>query len=381
MNVVTTPPDHATDSPIAPPLTERDGFGAIHRTVVLSHRRARVAIGSLALCTLLGFLICLQFGAESIPFAKSVQVLFPAWFPTQQGMDPFDAEATILLHLRIPRLLLALCVGGTLAIVGATLQALVRNPLADPYVLGVSSGATLGATLAMTSEVLTNALDGTGISVAALAGSVLSIVVVYRLSSSGSSLPVQTLLLAGVIVNAICSALTMFLTSLLSPDHLSRVMAWLMGTLHPARPLQMGLTILVALLGTAALVFHAEPLNCLLLGEDTAQSLGLDIERTKRRLFVLTAVVTGIIVAVSGMIGFVGMMIPHVLRFVVGPDHRMLLPATVLAGGLFLMIADTIARTVIAPAELPVGVVTALIGGPIFVRLLLSAHHHHFLGR
>lgn len=381
MNVVTTPSDHATDSPMAPPLGEQDLAAANQEPVISSPYRAWITIGSLALCTVLGFLLCLQFGAEAIPFAKSVQVLLAAWFPTHQGEGQFDAEAAILLHLRAPRLLLAFCVGSTLAIVGATLQALVRNPLADPYVLGVSSGATLGATLAMTSDWLTTALDGTGISAAALAGAVMSIIVVYRLSSSGSGLPVQTLLLAGVIVNAICSALTMFLTSLLSPDHLSRVMAWLMGSLHPAGSLQMGLTILVGLFGTVVLTLHAEPLNCLLLGEETAQSLGLDIERTKRRLFVLTAVVTGIVVAVSGMIGFVGMMIPHALRFIIGPDHRRLLPATALAGGLFLMIADTIARTVIAPSELPVGVVTALIGGPIFVWLLLSAHHEHFFGR
>ena len=185
MNVVTTPSDHATDRQTAPPLGEQDRAAANQETVVPSPYRARITIGSLTLCTVLGFLLCLQFGAEAIPFAKSIQVLLSAWFPTHQGEDQFDAETTILLQLRVPRLLLALCVGSTLAIVGATLQALVRNPLADPYVLGVSSGATLGATLAMTSDWLATALDGTGISVAALAGAVLSIIVVYRLSSPG----------------------------------------------------------------------------------------------------------------------------------------------------------------------------------------------------
>jgi iron complex transport system permease protein len=256
--------------------------------------------------------------------------------------------------------------------VGTSLQALLRNPLADPYVLGISSGAALGAGLALLLGLGTTVFAISALPLCALLGGLVSILLVYRIAAAYQHLPIHTLLLAGVILNAIFSALLMFITSIMDPNRSFGMMAWLMGTLTgPGFP---ALLVLAGYLSVGGLILflQARPLNLLTLGEEPARSLGVEVERVKKTIFFTSALLTGAAVSVSGMIGFVGMVIPHAVRMVIGPDHRLLLPASALVGGMFLMIADTIARTIMAPAEIPVGVVTALVGGPFFIYLLMG---------
>lgn len=343
-------------------------------------RRALYVLGSLGGAVLLAFVVCLQFGAEPIPFLRTMRALGSALSTGGVSQTDVDPDSTILLVLRMPRLLMALFVGGMLSLVGACLQALLRNPLADPYVLGISSGATLGATLALTLSWVANSLGSFGIPLFALSGGLLVMVTLYRLAASERRLPLQTVLLMGVVMNAILSALSMFLTSVLSPEHLARVLSWLMGSLAASDAWRTTATGVGLLGGVLVVMRHAHHLNGLLVGEDTAHTLGISVESVKRTLFFTCAVLTGLAVAVSGMIGFVGMVVPHALRLIIGTDHRLLLPASVLAGGGFLMCADTLARTILSPSELPVGVMTALIGGPLFVHILLTHRQRQTIG-
>ncbi len=343
-------------------------------------RRALLLVASLTGAVAAAFIGCLQFGAEPIPFVRTLQAL-TSFLPTVPSVDrSLDPDTFIVLHLRIPRLFLALCVGGILSIVGTCLQALLRNPLADPYVLGISSGATLGATLALTISWVAATLGSLGLPLFALAGAMSVMMVLHRLSSSDRRLPMQTVLLMGIVVNAILSALAMFATSVLNPQHLARVLSWLMGSLAAADIWRMALTGCGLFVGLLITMRHACNLNGLLVGEDTAHTLGIPVESVKRTLFFTCATLTGLAVAVSGMIGFIGMVVPHAVRLLLGTDHRLLIPAAALAGGGFLMCADTLARTVLAPSELPVGVMTALFGGPLFVHLLLTHRHRRTIG-
>jgi iron complex transport system permease protein len=272
----------------------------------------------------------------------------------------------IVWDIRFPRILMGLLIGASLGVTGAALQALVRNPLADPYVLGVSSGAALGATLALALG-LGSFAGGVGVPLAAFVGAALTILVVYGIAASQGRLPVQTLLLAGVIVNAICSALMMFANSILNPASLYRVVVWLMGSLGaPSYTALLGMGCCVGA-AMVLLLRQGRELNLIAVGEDTAVSLGVNVAHVHRTIFFVSALLTGAVVSVSGMIGFVGMVVPHLVRMLCGADHRFLFPISALGGGVLLMIADTVARTIVAPEEVPVGVITALIGGPFFI--------------
>ncbi len=338
----------------------------------LSPRRWFAILLILGVMSGLAVVICLQFGVEAIGFTQAVRILFHALQQDQAGLEAAGSAAVILVHIRLPRILLAFLVGACLAAVGVALQALLRNPLADPYVLGISSGAALGAGIAILLGLTGSALAFSALPICAMAGGLLSVLVVYRMAASYGYLPVHTLLLAGVILNAIFSALVMFVTSIMEPNRAFGMMSWLMGTL--TAPDYSALVVLAAylLLGTCILFRHASSLNLLTLGEEAARSLGVEVERVKRTVFFTSALLTGAVVSVSGMIGFVGMVIPHAIRMTIGADHRLLLPAAALVGGMFLMAADTIARTLLAPAEIPVGIVTALAGGPFFIYLLMT---------
>jgi iron complex transport system permease protein len=337
---------------------------------ILTERRWWTVMAALSAIGLLVIVACLRFGVEDISFADAAGILVQAVRDGLAGVDSSGARSLILLHVRLPRVVLAFLVGGSLAAVGVALQALLRNPLADPYVLGISSGAALGIAFAMLFGL------GTVLSLSALplfgfAGGLFSIVLVYRIALSYGSLPMHTLLLAGVILNAVFSALIMFITSIMDPNRSFGMMSWLMGNLMaPGYP---GLALLAVYLITGGLVLfrQAERLNLLSLGEESARSLGVDVEAVKKVVFITSALLTGAVVSVSGLIGFVGMVIPHAVRMIAGADHRLLLPASALVGGMFLTAADTVARTALAPAELPVGVVTALAGGPMFIYLLI----------
>ena len=278
-------------------------------------------------------------------------------------------ERSIFLHLRLPRVLAAAAVGGLLSLAGVAFQALLRNPLADPYVLGVSGGASLGGVLA-----LVLGAGGLFVPVSAFAGAFVSLVAIERLATVGGRLTVLTLLLTGAIFNAASAALIYFLQSVASREELQAIVFYLMGRVPtPPAATIVGL-VLAGVVLAIAFFAHGREFNALALGEEGARQLGVDVERLKRRTFVLGSLATALAVATAGMIGFVGLVVPHILRRLFGPDNRLLLPAAFLAGGAFLVLADLVGRTVAAPTELPVGVVTALVGGPLFLVLLRRRH-------
>ena len=272
-------------------------------------------------------------------------------------------DASLVHELRLPRVLLAFLVGGSLGVSGASLQALVRNPLADPYLVGLSGGAGLGAVLAI-------ALHAGGpwaIPLAAFLGALGAVGIVYRLSVvAGRRLDPHVLLLGGVVVGAFAGSLMSAVITLASASELRSAMLWLLGGFGFASWPALGLFAAYAVVPVAVLLASARGLDLLTLGEDNAQYLGADVERLKRRVYLSVAALTGAAVAVSGVIGFVGLVVPHVMRRWGGPIHRALLPAAFVGGGAFLVAADLVARTAFRPLELPVGIVTALIGVPIF---------------
>jgi iron complex transport system permease protein len=344
--------------------------GACRRAVLTPSRWFGI-MGALLSATIAVGLVCLHFGAQPIGLGDIARVLARALASEESASEAFGATSAILMQVRLPRVVLGFWVGCCLASVGVALQALLRNPLADPYVLGVSSGAALGAALAMLFGIGTTFLAVSALPACGFAGGLVALVLVYRMAASYERLPIHSLLLAGVIVNAIFSALIMFITSIMEPNRSFGMMAWLMGTLSaPAYPTLMILLCYLCV-GLSVLFKQARVLNLLALGEESARTLGVDTERAKRVIFIVAALVTGAVVSISGMIGFIGMVVPHAVRLVIGADHRLLLPASALVGGMFLMGADTLARTLLAPAEIPVGIITALSGGPFFVYLLV----------
>ncbi len=347
--------------------------GSTVQEAILTRARLAKTLGMLGLVALAAILLCLHLGAQPIAYGEILRVLVGTVTGGESEADGSVAEITrtILLQIRLPRVLLGFLVGCSLASVGVVLQALLRNPLADPYVLGVSSGAALGAAVGVLCGAGATFLAEAALPACGFIGGILALVIIYRMATSYDRLPIHSLLLTGVILNAIFSALIMFITSILDPNRSYGMMAWLMGTL--TSPTYSGLVGVVVYLSISLLLLfrRMRVLNILALGEEAARSLGVDTEQAKRSIFILTALVTGAVVSVSGMIGFIGMVVPHAVRLAIGADHRLLLPASALVGGTFLMAADTMARTLIAPTEIPVGIITALAGGPFFVYLLL----------
>ena len=299
----------------------------------------------------------LSLGAVDLPLAEVWRAL----------LDPAAPAATIVRDLRLPRVILGFLLGGTLAVSGASLQALLRNPLADPYLLGLSGGAGLGAVLAI-------ALGGPlawAVPAAAFVGALLAVGLVYYLGRSGAGrLEPRVLLLAGVVTSGFATAIMSALMVLSSATELRNAFLWLLGGLGRASWQSLGLFLVWIPLPLALLFTAARSLDLLALGEETAGYLGAEVERVKRRVVISTALLTAAAVAVAGMIGFVGLVVPHGVRRLFGPLHGRLLPLAFVAGGALLVGADVIARVIVRPVELPVGVVTALIGVPAFAVLL-----------
>ena len=342
-----------------------------HTGPVLTVHRWMAVIGGLLLACVAVLVLCLQFGATSVGIGTVASAIAHLLRGDEASSLRVGTSEIIMVQIRFPRVLMGFFVGAGLAAVGVTLQALLRNPLADPYVLGVSSGSALGVSLAILFGIGSTFLLLPILPLFGFVGGLLALLLIYRLAQSKGRLPVHSLLLAGVILNAILTAFIMFITSLMEPNRSAGLMAWLMGSLTAPGYPALGIFLMYVVCVFAVLMHKAQSLNVLTLGEDTARSLGVDTEGTKKQLFALTALLTGAIVSVSGMIGFVGMVVPHAVRLLIGSDHRLLLPASALVGGMFLAVADTIARTIMAPAEIPVGIVTALAGGPFFLYLLL----------
>ena len=287
------------------------------------------------------------------------------------GISPKDwtmGQDHIVWLIRLPRVLLAGIVGAGLAVVGVTMQATVRNPLADPYLLGTSSGASVGAVLVIMLGI--NFLAPYSLSILAFVGAVGSFVIVFAIAQTGGRVSPTRLILAGVATAYVLTAITSLILFLGDERAVRTVLFWMLGTLSGAKWSFLGLPAAALLLGVSFLVLKYRAMNALLAGEETAITLGVDTQGLRRQLLLLTALITGVMVAVSGAIGFVGLMMPHIVRLLVGTDHRIVLPASALTGAIFLIWVDVAARTVVQPQEIPVSVITALAGAPFFLWLL-----------
>lgn len=331
---------------------------------------SRLAGWSLALAGVLG--LCLMLAATLGAGRVSLLDLLPG------GTGLSEVDRTILFDVRVPRVLLAALLGGALTVAGVVFQALLRNPLADPYVLGVSGGASIGGVVAVLLG-LGGAVGWAGFGVPALAflGALGALLLIERIASVDGRLSVYTILLTGAIFNAFSASLIFFIQSVASLEQLHAIVFYLMGRVPSRGYAFLGLYALAIALIVGGLLATCREYNALSLGEEGAQQVGVDVERLKRRTFVLGSLLTALAVSAAGLIGFVGLVVPHVLRLLLGPDHRLLVPAAFLGGAAFLVLADLAARLLIAPNELPVGVVTALIGGPFFLYLLRRRGSSH----
>lgn len=332
---------------------------------VLSLKKWLITILLLTILLIVTIIFCSFQGSADIKLKDLLEI-----FSNSHSQTWWNTKAIILLKVRLPRILLACMVGGALAVSGVVLQALLRNPLADPYILGVSSGSALGAIIAI--------LLGLNITIGALpliplfgfVGGLLTILFVYHISKIHRKISIQTMLLVGVVTGAILAAIIMFITSMAGPHKVQGIIFWLMGSLSSQEYPMVVIVSLYVIVGTLILLYYARSLNLLVLGEESATQLGLEVERTKKIAFIGASLITGAAVSVSGLIGFVGILIPHLMRMIIGSDHRLLLPAAGLFGSIYLILADTLARTLMAPTEIPVGVITAICGGPFFIYLL-----------
>ena len=281
-------------------------------------------------------------------------------------------EELIIWNIRLPRVLLALCVGASLSLAGAAFQGLLRNPLADPYTIGVSSGAALGAVFVLFFQFTIIGLGSFTLPVVSIVSGFITLMIVFGLVRlSSRSLAIETIVLAGIIVGSFIGAITSLLISLGDKDSMAQIMYWLYGSVGMRGWSHVQLVVPFMIIGTIILLMHYRELNALALGEEAADHIGVNVKRGKTMILIGASLLTGAAVAVSGSIGFVGLVIPHLVRLLAGPNHRHLLPLAMLFGGSFLILADLLARTIIAPRELPIGVITALIGAPVFAFLLI----------
>ncbi|MDR4504357.1 MAG: iron ABC transporter permease [Candidatus Scalindua sp.] len=325
-------------------------------------KNRKILLFTIPFCWIFIFLLCWKSGTVIITWAQLKNTLF--------GAAPAEQTNIILLKVRLPRLLLAALTGAALSLTGAVFQALLRNPLADPYILGISGGSALGAVIAMGFGLHLMIIGFQIVPIFSICGALLTILFVYNFSRIGNYLPTQTMLLAGISLQAMLSALILFLQTLMDPLQLMQVFTWLMGNIPTPEYGNLLWIFLYSVLAIGVILPQARNLNALTLGELDAKIVGIDAERLKKTLFFACSLLTGSIVALTGLIGFVGIIIPHLLRLLVGPDHRRLLPACVVAGSIFMVVADTLARSLLSPTEIPVGVITALVGGPFFLFLL-----------
>jgi iron complex transport system permease protein len=346
--------------------TAIDGQSTFVRGARSTFRRTII----ICLALLVALLVCLTvssvIGAERLPLASSLCALFTGG-SSSCGLTP--GQSAILFDIRLPRILLAASVGASLATAGAGYQALLRNPLAEPYLLGISNGAAVGTMIALV-------FFGTGQTnewmrpLMAFVGALASTFVVYRLARGRTGTTPEKLILAGVIVTTFLSSAIVFITTLMDATRIRSFTFWLLGDLSGASSSLLLVAIIAAIIGATVLTLNSRSLNLLMLGERDAFDLGVEVERVRLIVFLAASLLVGASVASSGSVGYVGLVVPHLVRLSVGSDNRMVMPAAALTGALFVIVADTIARTVIAPRELPVGAITALIGAPLFIYLL-----------
>jgi cobalamin transport system permease protein len=341
-----------------PPVTFRAG------------RRTRIySLVGLAVALLVIIAVATAIGSVKIPLPTTTKILV--------GQLPFvnieqtwsSSLNTIIIDIRLPRIILAGLVGAALAVAGATYQGLFRNPLADPYLIGVAQGAALGASIGFLLPIAWNLSSFGIIPVFAFAGAIVATIVVYLLARVGKTLPVTTLILAGVALSALLQSIVSYLV-ISSNEKMHGILFWLMGSFSMSQWSEVDVVLPYVVAGTAIIIIFARLLNVMQLDEEQAQQLGVNVERYKIILLAAATLITAASVSFVGTIGFVGIIIPHAVRLIWGADHRFLLPFSVLVGAIFMTLADLISRTLLAPTEIPIGVITAVFGAPFFLYLL-----------
>jgi iron complex transport system permease protein len=329
--------------------------------------RSRIyAIVGLILLLGIVVLVTLAVGSTHIPFDTLFHVLLAKLHFIHAEPTWASSIETIVFDIRLPRLLLAAMVGAALAVAGTTYQGLFRNPLADPYLIGVAQGAALGAVIGF---MLPTSWQVGSIPLLAFIGAIFAVSIVYSIAKVGKSLPMTTLILAGVALGTFLAAITSYLM-IASGDKLHGIISWLLGTFSLTNWWQVAMAAPYIFIGTIVIWLYARPLNVMQLDEEQAQQLGINIEQVKLILLGAATLITAAAVCFCGTIGFVGIIVPHAARLIWGPDHRFLLPLSTFSGAIFLILADTAARTMLAPTEVPIGVITAFLGAPFFLYLL-----------
>lgn len=328
-----------------------------------------VSGGFVLITALLGVFI----SSVPVPVSTIIHIVLEKSIGMGWLSDVAKNQEMIIWNIRLPRVLLAFFVGASLALAGAAFQGLLRNPLADPYTIGVSSGASLGAVFVLFFQVSIFGLGSFTLPVVAILGGFAALLIVFGLVRlSSRSLAIETIILAGIIVSAFIGAVVSLIISLSDQDSMTQIIYWLYGSVGMRGWSHVRLIIPFMLIGSFILFYHYRELNALALGEEAADHIGVNVKKGKTYILIGASLITGAAVAVSGSIGFVGLVIPHLVRLVTGPNHRHVLPLSLLVGGAFLILADLVSRTIIAPEELPIGVITALIGTPVFALLLIK---------
>jgi len=339
-------------------------------------RKQIISLIALAAALFAAMVLACSVGAVNIPFFDTMAIIISKVLPFINFENPSWEvwQADIIFNVRMPRVVMAAVVGAALSIAGATYQGLFRNPLADPYLIGVSQGASFGAVLAMilVPAGFLMAFGNWATAAFAFLGALLVVFLVYNISKVGRTLPTTTLILAGVAIGAFFSAFVSYMITAADPDQVKSIMFWLMGSFNGTIWPYVYVALPILVLGAAILIFFGRSLNLMQLGDDQAQQLGVNVERDKKVLLLISTVVTAAGVAFVGIIGFVGIIIPHATRLIWGPDYRFLLPLSIFMGSIFIILCDLICRTVFSPAEIPIGVITALLGAPFFLFLLRS---------
>ncbi|MCI8417346.1 MAG: iron ABC transporter permease [Lachnospiraceae bacterium] len=325
----------------------------------------------LLLLLVVSLVMCVSIGSADISFLDVWRIIFHKVNPGIDISDIKPGVQNIVIYLRIPRALLGMVVGASLAVSGIAMQAFTKNPLSEPYVLGISSGASVGAVLSIVSGLILPWGTRLTIPVGSFCGAMASILVVYALSRTGGEITPMRLVLVGVAISAICGAMTDFIVYTAPQDaQVREATFWMLGGLGNASWDELPIPSLVLVPSIMVMLLLSRPLNAMMIGDDTAITLGVPIDTVRKVLIFLTALLTSCSVMVSGCIGFVGLIVPHLVRAIVGADHTRLIPLASIFGGLFMIWADVAARLVCRPAELPVGILTALIGGPLFLWMI-----------
>jgi len=326
----------------------------------------------LAAALIVTIVLSLNVGFAQIPFSTILTILakrIPFLGSLVESSNIPHSDERIIIELRMPRILGSALVGAALSAAGVAYQGIFKNPMADPYVLGVSAGAAVGASLAIVLGIGLTLFGVNTLPILAFAASLATVFTVYNISRVGSRVPVTTLLLSGIAVSIFLSAIVAVL-QFIAGKKLQTIVFWLMGSFSDVQWKDVWAVLPLISIGTLIIYFYARDLNILSLGEETAQNLGVDVEKVKKLLLIFGSLVTAAAVSISGLIGFIGLMIPHITRIIIGPDHRILLPTSIIVGASFLVICDAVARVIVSAAELPVGIITALSGGPFLIYLL-----------